>query len=1590
MSELQGYRLSPQQRRLWRLARNCHRPTQCAALVDAGIATEALRQAIEQAALEHEILRTVYQTVAGIKYPLQVIHPALAPDIEMSAVGGEPIVGKKSISLPSLASPGQWDPARGPVLRAKIDASETGEHLVYLSTPSYCLDLWSLILLLRRVVGLGRGTVMPNDIVQYVDYSEWINQFIGAKESEPGKSYWRRSWDPNGIARGLPLAAAPSSCVQQVSDVLAVDLDDRIAASIDRTAHECGCSRSSLLLAAWGLLVTRHAEAANLTFAVAHVGRTHADFANALGPFGYCLPVSISPRTADNFCELVRQTECRRAEAEGWQECFDWPDPTQPPMFDASFEELPSVGEVQRDGYRVVGHSYHPERAPLHLAVSSAAEPTAGEIVYDARRYSAQAAAAFAEQFCSIVAAATRDSHAPLASVPVSSSCRAPHPARVAAPPGATLLEAFDLQLRERPGHPFVIAGRHQLSYREIDERSRNLAGALCGEGVGPGTLIALAFDRVPDMIIAVWAVLRAGAAYVPIDASYPPERIKYLIAKSGARLMLGDAPAAGRLPDCPVKVIDDLVGSATTRIAVGDYPAVCAESLAYVIFTSGSTGTPKGVEVTHASLLASTFARRAVYPGTVDRLLLLASFGFDSSAAGIFWTLLDGGTLFLSSHDAARDSNQIAKLIEQHRITHIQVLPSLYHALLQEDGQLHSLRAVTVAGEVCPPAVARLHYQRLPGTLLVNEYGPTESTIWSTAHICPEPDPDDPLPVRIPIGRSAGHVAIHVAETGQRLAPVGVPGEIMIGGPGLARGYLGEPGLTAVRFVPDPWSGIPGARMFRSGDRGFWQPDGTVEFLGRVDDQLKIRGFRVEPSEIESSLRELEGIQDACAVSRSDSGSARLHAFVRMHPGYKLERAAIRRRLQARLPDYMMPADFTVLREFPRNPNGKVNRSALRTMALEVKPADPSMAPQTAVQQTLVEIWSSILGMDRIGIHDNFFELGGDSIKILRVRSQARKRGLEFSVRQMLDCPTIAGLERAIAAAQPVCEPARRAFALVPEVDHLLLPADLEDAYPMTKLQLAMLYHTEQKPDSGIYHDVMTCHLRARFDADVFRRTLHEVVGRHAALRTSFDLANFSQPLQLVHLTASPLLQIIDWRERSAAEQERALAEFLYQDQRMHLDWSRPPLLRVTLHLRSDATWQISWTSHHAVLDGWSASSFAAEMIREYLWRTGETEIAPAAEPLPSFAEFVELEQAALASDETRDFWCKYLNPVSTSRMLTRRCDQEPFGPPVRRLIEIPVAASLRVILAKRAAQEGVPLKSVLMAAHVAAISRAGESQPPVTGVFTHGRPESEGADRTLGLFLNVLPLRIQMSGGTWRQLIRGIAEHEVTSFPHRRFPLAAIHEAIGCSQLFDTAFNYVNFHVVADAIRTPGIEILSTSSFGMNEFAWTTLARDNPEGVLALELHFDPARIEEDLATRIARALQANLDAMADDLDREIPQIESSFASPTMTAPARRTALHRAPTSPCERRLAELCRRVLATDRIGVDDDFFAVGGDSLKALRFVALASREFGRHLSLSAFLSSPSLADLARQIDGSEDADDGASPRCSSCANPTGG
>ena len=995
----------------------------------------ALRGTLARLVQRHEVLRTRWHTGAGTEPRVSVAEDGRA-SFELhdwtrkSRVERERECRKLEHALRVACTLAGATP-----LCAALARYGTGAHVLVLAQSCLGADWRSLWNLAGELVRSLAGEASDEAPVQFSELAQWLRDALAGEEARAGLAHWERADLSAASDLRLPLEHERGPQPFRVHE-LSRELPPSVEEALQRLADGRGLSSEALLLAVWQAWLARLAEREELVLGVRCAGRAFQGLDHALGTFERCLPVEARLDERISLVQLAQRTAEELARGVEWHEFFQ---PTQlgAPAdfaFRYAFEHMPR--ETPREHGRLrcelVRRDGHTERFRALLRVEHTLQGCELRFVVDARHLSEADAAALAEPYLALLEGALAKPDAPLASLPAVSAAERVRLLELARGPAladpaplvreACVHEAILAAARAHPEATAVSSGGAELGDRALEQRSAGLAAELRALGIGAGALVGVHLERSVDLVVALLAVLRAGGAYVPLPPSYPRERVLAMLGDSKAAVVIGSENSAAALTGFRGALVLAQAPRATPEQAVE--PEVAPRDLAYVIYTSGSSGKPKGVPITHANLAHSTRARTTSSAGRVRCYLLLSSFAFDSSVAGIFWTLAQGGTLVLPPEGFEKDLLQLSALVARHHVTHLLGLPSLWALMLEQAraGELDSLETVIVAGESCPADLVRRHAARLPGVALFNEYGPTEATVWSTVFDARQPFER----VQVPIGRPIPGSTNYVLTPERELAPIGLAGELWIGGPGVAAGYLERPELTAERFADDPFSG---GRMYRTGDRARWLPDGNLEFLGRLDHQVKIRGYRIELEEIESVLADHPAVREAIVLARADArgdGSRGTHLVAYVVPiGPRPAETDLLRFLAERLPDYMVPSRAVCLEAWPQLPNGKIDRKALPA------PEDPAsfVEPEGALEIVLAALWADVLGLEQVGRHDDFFALGGHSLSATRLYARLKETlQIALPLRALFERRTPAAL------AEELCrEPGERA-----RIEHL------------------------------------------------------------------------------------------------------------------------------------------------------------------------------------------------------------------------------------------------------------------------------------------------------------------------------------------------------------------------------------------------------------------------------------------------------------------------------------------------------------------------------------------------------------------------
>ncbi|MGA9773579.1 MAG: amino acid adenylation domain-containing protein [Blastocatellia bacterium] len=1450
----------------------------------------------------HSILRTafVWDRVAE---PLQVVGRRVKVSVEQHDWRATP-VSEQHIQFDAFL---REDKRRGfklskaPLMRLVLIRLSDDKFKFIWSHHHLLLDGWSMSLVLRETFDFYEAFCRGADIElpgarPYRDYIAWLQQ----QSKSEAEAFWQEQL--SGFTAPTPLRvdrviADLSAQAEEYSD-RQTGLTEEVTAALLSLSRAHQLTLNTFVQAAWSVLLSRYSGINDVMYGAVMSGRPAelAGVEKLIGMFINTLPVRVQVPGDVMLLPWLKQLQSQLAQLRQYEysplvDVQKWSAIARGlPMFESLllFENFPVDASLNEGLSSIEIRDFHgSDRANYPLSVFVVpGQKISLRIAFDTRRFDGDTISRMLEHLRTLLEAMISDPFRRVIELPLLSSAEKErllinwNNTQVGLS-DQRIHDMFEAQAERAPGAMAVMSGEHGVTYHEINSRANRLARHLQSLGVGPESRVAICVDRSVEMIVGLLGTLKAGAAYVPLDPSYPMERLAAIMEDSQAPLLLTQEKQLDNLPSTYAHIVcldsdwDLIAGHSSDNIVSRATP----DNLAYIIYTSGSTGRPKGVMITHRGLLNSTCARLNYYEEPVACFLLLSSFAFDSSMAGIFGTLCQGGALLLPESDREYDPSYLTNFVAENRVSHLLTVPSFYTELLEHVKGEHSacIKAVIVAGEACPQRLVTIHRELMPGASLFNEYGPTECTVWSTVFDCLSGNPG----LQVPIGRPIDNTQIYLLDGAMMPVPEGVPGELYIGGEGLARGYLHQADLTATTFVPNPFSPQPGARLYKTGDLARYLDDGNILFLGRSDFQIKVRGYRIEAQEIEGALSRHPAVRDAIVMVKEDErGAKRLLGYLTLKLNHLVTTSELREFLKEQLPDYMVPSTFIILDALPLSPNGKVNRSAL-PVPDDKRPdlKNEFAAPESAIEKILAEVWTEVLPVDRVGIHDDFFELGGDSILSVQVLSKAQEKGLNFTLQQLFQLPTVRRLaqETQMAEAPSIPAPKTSPFSLISEKDRLRLPDSIEDAYPLTTLQMGLIFHSELRPDTAIYQSIHSFHLKGQLRVDLLERVVNELAARHTILRTAYDLSSFKEPLQLVYRSVEAPIHLEDWRDLPANEQEAMFSEWLQVEKLNHFDYSHPPLLRFYIHRRSDETFQFTFTAHHSIFDGWSDSFFLTELFKAYLSLLNEGTLSLDAKPLIPFREYVALEREALNSKECRHYWDQQLDERNVTNLPRWPYSRDEVDTTEFRELDIPICDELSDRLKGLAQLTGVPLKSVLLAAHMRVVSLLYGQPDVITGLVSNGRPEATDSERIIGLFVNTLPFRQRLQSGTWKNLIQQTFEAEKELLPYRRYPLAQIQNEHGGQPLFETCFNFTHFHIYQSILGLSGLELLGSDSVGETNFVLLANFHVNvASSQVGLAISCNAAELSAEQLQAIGGYYGRTLEAIVSDYDKPFDSSE------------------------------------------------------------------------------------------------------------------
>ncbi|MDI3288324.1 non-ribosomal peptide synthetase [Polyangium sp. 15x6] len=1464
----------------------------CALDIEGSLDVEALGKALRVIVERHEALRMVFtETDAGVvqeaaepaSFSLVIQDLEGGPDLERALGEAE----RAEISRP-------FDLERGPIFRATLIHARAERHVLVLNMHHIVSDGWSLAVVMRELEELygafreGRAPRVPDLPMRYADYAQGQRDKLGGAALDELLAWWIDQIGPVPPELALPTDGRRAPLGQARAGSYEFALPPELTGRVRRACERASVTSYMLLLAVFQLLLHRYSGQEQLLLCTPVGNRTSLEVEPLVGFFVNTLVLPADLRGNPTFLELLRRTSATTLEALSRQELpFEKLVARLNPERDARRNPLTQVmfllqnqatPEPHLDGLavRMKNLPASGSKFDLTLGFIESEKGLVGTLEYDADLFTAATIERMAAHFLRLLEGVVADPGQRIRDIPLLSPTeregilreRSLGPRASAAP--RCVHRLFEERAARAPAQIAVIAPGEEATYAELDARANRIARHLRVAGVGPESVVGVCLEKSVDLYASILAIFKAGGAYLPLHPSFPDARLQQMLSDSGARLCVTHRRSAARFSGVTEVVCLDELGEVFAALpADGLAEDASPDGLAYVLYTSGSTGRPKGVMVHHGALSNLALAiERIVAPRPGDRVLQFASVSFDVSIFDIFAALLFGATLVCGSRDETHPGPDLVAFVRRHGITVLILTPSALAVVPVAD--VPHLRVVAVGGEASRPALLE-PWARADRSLL-NYYGPTETTVFSSVGVF---QPGDPVvSIGPPIENESGYILDEAFEP----VPDGVPGELYIGGVGVARGYLGRPGLTAERFLPDPFDPKGGARMYRTGDRVRRLPSGAVEYLGRLDQQVKIRGFRIEPGEIEVALRQHPGIEAAAVVlHRGSNGDDRLVAYVAAPSRPSDE--VLREHLGQRLPDYMVPAAFVWLPRLPLTANGKLDRAALPAPIFATEGA--ILVPRNPTEQALAQIWSEVLGREGIGIHDNFFRVGGHSLLATQVVSRIRTRlGVELPLPSFFEAPTIAALAQHIAGE-------RRAEA-APEV--AVGPSGRREA-PLSFAQEGLWFLYRMAPTSTAYNIPTVIHLEGPLDVPVLEGALHALVERHEALRTVFAQEG-ERVVQRVQDAAPFTLAVRDIERRS--DTDAALAEVVRAEVTRPFDLEHGPVLRALLvRVRPDRH-ALVLTVHHIVADGWSLAVLFRELEAAYVsFRAGQR---PALAPLPrSYADHAYEQRERLAGptlEALLSAWARALGSAPTELALPTDGRRSRGGPPRAGIHPFVVPPALADAARRLCEREGVTLYMLLLATFYLLLHRySGQDEILVgTAAANRDRPEIEPL---VGLFVSTLVLRGDLRGQpSFLEVLRRTGVTTLEALSRQELPFEKLVERLNPRRdprrnpLFQVMFLLQN--QAAPTLSLDGLDVRVEASHGAAAKFDLTLGLVETDEGLSGSLQYDADLFEPATIEAMARHYLRLLAGALDDPGRRIDDL------PLLSAEERRSVLH------------------------------------------------------------------------------------------------
>ena len=1353
---------------------------------------DVLRRTLTEIARRHDILRTRFG-LRGDK-PAQIIDsPAevALPLIELSGLE-EQRREEQARSLAREEAQRPFDLTRGPLWRTALLRLGDREHIALFTMHHAVSDDWSLRVLVNEVAALyeaylnGEDSPLPEVEIQYADYAEWQREYLAGGSLEAEAGYWKTQLRDVAVL-DLPTDHARPAAPSYWGGTEKVEIGKALSEGLKRLGQREGATLFMALMAAFKVLLMRYSGEEDLVVGTSVANRTRGEVEGVIGFFANTLAIRTDLSGNPSFRETIRRVREVALGAYAHQEApfeklVEVVNPervlSRSPLFQVLMTlQNTRLGELEIRGLKICCVEWEPGTSKLDLTLNLTEEREclSGGLEYSLDLFEVETIRRMIRHFERLVAEVVRDAEQRIEEIELISAAEkrqiieewnetaAPYPQ------DRCIHELLADQAGRTPDRISLVGEGQVVSYRELNRRAGRLAAYLRRLGVGPEVVVGLCLGRSVEMVVAVLGVLKAGGAYLPLDVESPLERLSFILEDSGAGVVLTEQKLEGRLPAFGGQTIClDLeqmrINEERTREPES---GVRSENLAYVIYTSGSTGRPKGVMAPHKGLCNLAEVEKRVFKlGDQSRVLQFASLSFDASVWEIFGALAAGGSLHIYARERAMPGDDLGNILREDQITTVTLPPTVLAALAQEE--LIHLQTLIAAGEACAMEIVE---KWAGGRKFFDAYGPTEATVCASMSKCAAGSNRRPT-----IGRPIANTRIYILDREMKPVPIGVRGDLYLSGVGVTRGYLGSPGLTAERFVPNPFGDAGRERLYRTGDVARYLSDGSIEFIGRVDDQVKIRGYRIELGEIEAVLNEHPLVRQSAVVSEEDvNGSKRLVGYVAGGGGATV--TELKRHVRERLPEYMVPETIILLGEMPVTASGKVDRKRL-PQSLSANDPSGELGPKTVADQTPVEeivagIFKEMLRVVRIGRSDNFFEIGGHSLLATQLASRVRQTfGVEVGVRSMFEDATVAGMARKIEEAMRSAEKG----AAPP-----LVRVSRAGGLPLSFAQQRLWFIDQLDPGNAAYNIPGAVKLKGRLDLNALERSVNEVVRRHEALRTRFEVEE-SKPVQVIDEWRPRRLEIADLTSVPREDRNEEVERIVSEEAETGFDLRRGPLLRVKVLKLDEDEHVLLYVMHHIVSDAWSMGILIREMGTLYrAYSCGEE--SPLEELPIQYADFSVWQREWLQGEALENqlaYWRRQLGeePLATELPTDRPRPARQTHRGAQRTGRLPAALSdsLKALSLK----QNCTLFMTLLAAFKILLSYLTGHTEITVGADIANRNCAE-IENLIGFFVNQLALRAELPrNSTFVEFLEKVRAITLGAYAHQDLPFEKLVEAL------------------------------------------------------------------------------------------------------------------------------------------------------------------------------------------------------------------